>query len=354
VSVLRTSALLALAVCFTVGGPSAPSLAQARCWGYAEGDKLGKMDADRIDEASGIAASLWQPGVYWVHNDSGDDERIFAVSEDGDYYGQWKVRDADADDWEDIAVGPCADGWWTCLFIADLGNNDGKRKSFTLYRVLEPEVDTDKKKAHDAKTEDADAFEVIYPGDDAPDVEAIFVDDTGAVYLATKWYGGVTLFRVDIEHAEDGVAFAIEVGAREDVRFVTGADMAPDGGRFILRSHETAWEFYLLPGESVAEAFRRTPMEIELRSERQGEAIGYDADSFGFLTTSERKNRPLYWYACRSFDGPIDDSKADGSNTSATPADTGCHGSSNPGWACLALMLAWAIVRRRGVDQGRV
>ena len=44
---------------------------------------VGKTAHEPISEMSGIARSQRFPGAYWVHNDSGDDARLFAVDASG-------------------------------------------------------------------------------------------------------------------------------------------------------------------------------------------------------------------------------------------------------------------------------
>lgn len=49
---------------------------------YAQfGDRIdcGVVECNDIKEASGIVASRVNPGVLWVHNDSGDKARTFAM-----------------------------------------------------------------------------------------------------------------------------------------------------------------------------------------------------------------------------------------------------------------------------------
>jgi hypothetical protein len=45
--------------------------------------QIGEMKHGPLKEVSGITRSAW-PGVYWVHNDSGDTGRIFAITLDGE------------------------------------------------------------------------------------------------------------------------------------------------------------------------------------------------------------------------------------------------------------------------------
>ena len=42
-------------------------------------ERIGTLEHPEIREASGIAASRRHPGIFWVHNDSGNPPSLFAV-----------------------------------------------------------------------------------------------------------------------------------------------------------------------------------------------------------------------------------------------------------------------------------
>ncbi|MEO6976939.1 MAG: hypothetical protein ABI113_01130, partial [Mucilaginibacter sp.] len=48
-----------------------------------ETDVAGKLDSKQMGEISGIAASGISNDIYYVHNDSGDTSRFFAITPDG-------------------------------------------------------------------------------------------------------------------------------------------------------------------------------------------------------------------------------------------------------------------------------
>ncbi|MFO0956282.1 MAG: hypothetical protein U0800_02315 [Isosphaeraceae bacterium] len=91
--------------------------------------------APAIREASGIAASRRHPGIFWVHNDSGNPPEIFAIRRDGTLVRKYRVGVPNID-WEDIAVDDRGH-----LYIGDIGNNDGRLALRMIYRVDEPDPD---------------------------------------------------------------------------------------------------------------------------------------------------------------------------------------------------------------------
>ena len=97
------------------------------------------IDDEDIAEASGIVASRTQPGVFWLHNDSGDQARFFAVDAGGQRIGVFNVGGAEAVDWEDMSSGPgTKPGEY--LYFGDIGDNGEERDKITVYRVPEPDA----------------------------------------------------------------------------------------------------------------------------------------------------------------------------------------------------------------------
>ena len=93
-------------------------------------------------ENSGIVKSRQWPDVFWMHNDSGDEPRVYAVRRDGtvypsDRYGTEQpgtlIGGAINVDWEDITVDNRGH-----LIVADSGNNYNDRRDLVLYVLPEP------------------------------------------------------------------------------------------------------------------------------------------------------------------------------------------------------------------------
>jgi hypothetical protein len=250
-----------------------------------------------LPEASGVAASRRAPAVLWAHNDSGA-PMIFALDHQGAVKGRVRVNGASVDDWEDIAVGPCSGG--SCVYIADIGDNDGKRKHITLYRVSEPAPG-------DAATDPVDVFHATYP-DGPHDAESLFVTRDSDVFLITKGDPGpVALYRFPRPLASDRTLSLQRIGEPMGGQQVdqkdrpTAADASPDGQWVIVRT--TDWiRFYrtvdLISGR-WRDAFRT---DLSSLNEPRGEGaafvgndalvlVGEGAGPFGNPGT-------LAWLAC--------------------------------------------------------
>ncbi len=251
----------------------------------------GRFAYSRVNESSGVAVSRTQPGVIWTHNDSGDEARIFATNLSGDHLGTFEVRGAKARDWEDIALGPCPENGKSCLYIADTGDNNARRRSVVVYVIPEPLVDGDGDQKR--KTEKARAIEIQYPTGPV-DVEAIAVSAEGDMYLVSKGQQGrIVAFRLVADSVEAGVvtpvADTLPIQPQPALgRWVTGAALAPGANLMAIRTYTEI--FFFTRVSSGRLQFTGDFCRLGTRQPR-GEAIDFLDDSTLVLTTEGARGR---------------------------------------------------------------
>jgi len=220
--------------------------------------KIAELTHPPLTEVSGIARSGY-PGVYWVHNDSGDAARIFAIDRtgaplvppfqrdalEGKPWPGIAIRDAWNVDWEDLAV---ANG---VIYLAETGNNGNGRRDLGVYLVMEPNP------LAVAETRALTFLPVAYPDQDGYpgsqwhfDCEALFVDN-GTLYFLTKhrrsgeitgWEAGTALYRLDSRHTDEMNVLTL-VSRRADVILPTAADLSPTGDRLAVLTYLALWIF---------------------------------------------------------------------------------------------------------------
>lgn len=233
-----------------------------------------------VPESSGVAVSRLDPTVFWTHNDSGGDPRIFAVDPIGELLGMVDVTGAKNNDWEDIESAPCADG--NCLFIADIGDNGGDRKDIEIYRVPEP-------RPQQGRTQTATRFIVEYP-EDAQDAEGFFVLPGERMYIVTKGNDGpIAIYAVPediepenetkLEHIRDLSAGGVPLADR-----VTAASASPDGRVVGIR---TRTALLLYDAEDLVNGEEVEPINVNLQSlgEPQGEGVAFGPNGTLVLTS---------------------------------------------------------------------
>lgn len=239
---------------------------------------------DDVHEASGVAVSRRHSGILWTHNDSGE-PYIHAINAEGQSAGRVRVSGARLEDWEDIALAPCAGG--DCLYIADIGDNNAKRPFVTVYRVPEPAPG-------EAQTRPAEALQASYP-DGAQDAEAMFVH-SGQIYILTKGETGpVALYRfpASVQPGKTAQLERVREFAGDDVKRkerITGADASPDGKWIAVR---TVRNLSLYPAQDFVGNGGQPPREMDLEElkEAKGEGIGFAPDGALILTSEGGKKK---------------------------------------------------------------
>jgi hypothetical protein len=268
-----------------------------------------------LNEISGIACSRTHPGVWWVHNDSGDEPRIFAIDAAGRlvmpawqherYFADepaegkqpWPgipILGAANQDWEDLTL---ADGM---LYISDMGNNGNAKRDLGVYLVSEPNPAAMDQGARPIRFihiayPDQHAYPPQAPDDWRFDCEAIFFH-AGRLYFLTKYRAdqrfdrittGTSLYRLDTLHA-DRVNVLTLVHRADDLPIIpTSAELSPNGKRLAVLNHDAVW-LYDTPTKGddwLAGRAVRLPVSIKMG---QAEGVCWDDDNTLRLVNEQR------------------------------------------------------------------
>lgn len=235
---------------------------------------------DEVSESSGLARSRRDANLFWTHNDAGNEPEIFAIGPDGQVRARVEVAGADLEDWEDIEAGPCTSG--ACLYIGDIGDNEGEREEVVIYRVPEPS-------SSDDSTAPAAAIRARF--EDGPqDSEALFVLPDGDAYIVTKGREGpIRLYRLDDAANSEGsatLAFVAELFPEpedQDDR-VTGAGATPNGEWVAIRTYRN---LYLYSAAALTSGSAASPPAVDLSplGESQGESVAIADDGSVWMTS---------------------------------------------------------------------
>ncbi len=261
--------------------------ADGACPSFGTPTTLGTLESAAIDESSGLAASSLNAGVYWVHNDSGDVARAFAVSSEGKLLTTLSFDTAMPLDIEDMAIEDESPGR-SFLYFGDIGDNGLVRKQVTIHRVAEPKV------GPATLTTPSEKMTVVYP-DGAHNAETLLFDPTTKeLLIATKVEGGPSaIHRVGPFAA--GTTVTTEKIAEVAIDLATGGAISRDGHFIGIRNYApNAYLWVRAPGESLAAALARSPCKAPLANELQGESLAFQIGNAGFVTISEGKNPELH------------------------------------------------------------
>lgn len=251
-----------------------------------------------ISEPSGMVRSPSHPGVFWVHSDSGNRPRLYAVDAEGRIVGRAEVQGVTNVDWEDIAA---RDG---DLYIGDIGNNFQLRQDLVVLRVAEPSI-TDPStivpvpvlsRIH-FRYPDQESFPATHPRFDA---EALFWA-RDSLWLLSKHRDDhkTTLYRFPETTSEDVQTLErvrdLELGGfgHPYGGMTTGADVSADGQHLAILSYHAIFIFDLSTDlseatkESSSDLLSHPVRRIELRAHQllQCESITWDGQAL--IVTNE-------------------------------------------------------------------
>ena len=262
----------------------------------------GVVGSDLIREASGIVASRQNPGVLWVHNDSGGSPEVFAIGAKGSLLGSCTIRGARARDWEDIAIGPGPDPNQQCLYVGDIGDNGAKRPEVLVYRVAEPKVSATM--AFGTMTiGPAEAIRLAYPGGPR-DAETLLLDPlTRDIYIIAKRELFSKVYRAAFPQSTTQPT-QMELVTSLSWGLAVGGDVSPDGSEVIIRGVFNASLWTRPAGEPLWHAFSGKQVFLPLANELQGEAICFDSNGLGYFTISEGLHPTLYYFPRAQSEAP--------------------------------------------------
>jgi hypothetical protein len=211
-------------------------------------------------------------GALWAMSDGGRRVELRRLDPDTCRVTGTRTAATDPYDAEDLALGPDGAFW-----VGDTGDNERHRD--TIAAIVLP------------ARGDARLLRFTYP-DGPHDAEALLVDSSGRPVVITKEVGRPAgIYRTADPPDGPGPTPLVRIGEltlppSDTVggpiggiggRLVTGAAMSADGSVVALRSYTDAWLYPVRGGDLVA-ALQRTPVQVPLPDEPQGEAVAFEAD----------------------------------------------------------------------------
>jgi len=270
-----------------------------------------------VNELSGLVKSRRFDDVYWAHNDSGDQARLFAIDHlgkiifpsflAGEFHGEVSARGktpwpglpilvAANVDWEDIAIDA------EHIYIADMGNNGNARRDLGVYVIPEPNP-----RAVEL-TRPVSFLPIRYPEQrEYPaklwhyDSEALFVFQD-KLYFITKhrqpgkisqFEAGAVLYRLDTRYT-DSFNILTRVDDNPILSVATGADVSPDGRYLAVISYRDLWLFEKPVADDRWLSGTAYRLPLPWRESKQVEAVAWTDNEQLVIGNEEGK---LYWIA---------------------------------------------------------
>ena len=238
-----------------------------------------------INQASGLAASLKNPGILWTHNDKTWGKELFAVGTKGQNYGKIYLDNEFIIDSEDIAVGPGPVAGEQYIYLADIGDNDGRRDIKSVIRIAEPQLAARPVALKDTVRQ-FDMIDFVY-ADGRRDAETLMIDPlTRDLFIISKRDANARVYCLPFPQ-KVGKLNVAEFLLELPMTLVVAGDISADGGGILLKTYGSVYYWQRIAGESIDAAFARMPEKLQYYPEPQGESICWAQDQPGYFTTSE-------------------------------------------------------------------
>jgi hypothetical protein len=265
----------------------------------------GALQDKSVDEASGLAHSNRQEGLFWVINDGGK-PRIHAIDASGATRGKIKLSDARNVDWEDLASFRLLGEPY--LLVADTGDNQSRRDNVTLYIVEEPDLELDAKPTLSL----AWRIDFVYP-DGPRDVESVAVDvERARVLILSKRTIPTVLYEVPLLPRSTGTLTAKRLGPIDSIPQPndyetsiagktsnwhwqpTAMDISADGLAAAILTYDAVHVFQRSAGEYWHAALGRPPINsVTISKYSNAEAVAFGRDNHSIYVTIEKVNAPI-------------------------------------------------------------
>lgn len=248
---------------------------------YGSSIFIKEINNPKLEEISGLAFGKLNPGLIYVHTDSGGESAIYLMDSLGNELGKIILLGAENRDWEDIAVGPGADGK-SYVYVGDIGDNLSVHKEITVFRIPEPKEILSEMEISPEKVN------LVYPGG-ARDAETLMIDPISAdLFIVSKRDSVNTLYRLPADDFAKGKA-TLEELLKLPLTSATGGDISQDGSQILIKNYFSTYRWERKPGESIVDALQRSPVKLPYVPEPQGEAIGFQPDGKAYYTISEKR-----------------------------------------------------------------
>lgn len=268
---------------------------------FADAQNPASLKSAELNEVSGLVLS--RNNTMYVHNDSGDTSRFFAINSSGDllatiyFNGDPSRKIKGVLDCEDIAYGPGPEKGKNYIYLGDIGDNSSLRPYISVYRIPEPG------KPEAVMHANRELVHLKYPNK-PQDAEAMMVDPIlKELIIVSKRQDTVGIYSTPLTF-KDGDTVKLQKkgslflpsGLMPSSKYIVAGDISADGKQILLKTYQSVYYWKREGNEPISQALLRKPAKLPYIRERQGEAIGFTPDGKGYYCISEGVNAVIYYY----------------------------------------------------------
>lgn len=249
----------------------------------------------KLEEVSGIA-TVKGSNLLWMHNDSGNKNKVYGVTLKGRIEKTVEVKAKNVD-WEDVTSDKEGN-----LYIGDFGNNNNTRKDLVILKIKNKDLLT-------KRTVEVEKIKFRYPNqykfppkkkDRFFDAESVFYSN-GNLYIFTKSrvkkaYGKTRLYKIPAQKGTYVAKFIAEFSScnKPSCR-ITASAISPNGKKVALLSPSKILLFTNFSSDNFLDG---TIKELNLGFTSQKEAITFKDNNTLYITDEKAhgKGGKLYVY----------------------------------------------------------
>ncbi len=247
---------------------------------FSSGKALGEVDK-RLEEASGLAASVANPGMLWTLNDNGNPAEVFLIDQHARTRLVCRLANVRNRDWEDMAIGAGPEEGKSYVYVADIGDNDAQYEFKIIYRFVEPMLSQEK----EVIITEYDTLALRMP-DGKRDAETLLIDPlTHDLFIVSKRENNVGLYRRPYPFTHDTTT--LEKVSTLHLTAIVAGSISADGQEVLLKNYSKVFYWKKSNNESLSDLLAKQPIELDYEREPQGEAIAWSLDGSEFYTLSE-------------------------------------------------------------------
>lgn len=262
-------------------------------------DTGAKINNSELSEISGLFIS--SSNLFFVHNDSGDTSRFFAIDAKGKllstlyFKGEPAKNSFGVTDCEDMAGGPGPVKDKSYIYLGDIGDNANNRPYVTVYRFQQPNKFSSKMQI------EREVVYLKYPNG-PQDAETLMVDPISKeLIIISKRQDTVGIYSASLNFKNKDTITLKKLGSlflpgRGLFKYIVSGDISRDGRQIILKTYTNVYYWLRNGKESISQTLKRMPIKLTYKPEPQGEAVGFTPDGKAYYSISEGKNAVIYRY----------------------------------------------------------
>jgi len=251
---------------------------------FSKGRDLAELTDKKMEEASGLASSINNPGLLWTHNDSFNGSQVFLVDEDLTIKLTCELAGIENRDWEDITVGPGPEPGKNYIYVGEIGDNLAKFPFKIIYRFEEPKLNGN---TGTVTIQHVDKIYFKLP-DGKKDTEALMLNPrTKDLYVVSKREDPVHLYELKYPQSTADTTIAEDVMTLPLTQIVAG-DFSADGTELLLKNYKNVYYWSIDVSKPLKESLQKSATLLPYEEEPQGEAVTFARNGSGYYTISEK------------------------------------------------------------------